>query len=623
MKLFSYDETVVIKNRALVLRNIFITLFSIYSLYLFTLQIIRANEFKSKAKQVARQVSVIPAQRGEIYDTNYNFPMVLNTDSFAIDLIPAELPSKEREAVFAKLAETLGMTVAEINKKIPPSYYHLFQAIEVKAMVPYEIVTSIAERINEFPGVTWHNKPVRNYLETGSLTHVIGYVGDITIEDLQVLYNQGYQRGDILGKTGIEKQYDGLLRGKDGKEYKTVDVKGKKIEGYQKEIDAPIMGANLILTIDRSIQTIAEKALGNRMGSVVVLKPATGEVLAMVSYPWYDPNLFQKEYSNKDYLSLLNSPNNPLINRSIQSNYPPASTFKILMSAGILEENAFPQEKKVDCDGQVSYGDRIFRCWIGKPGHGPLDLKGALAQSCNIYFMTVGREYLGIERMVTYAKEFGYGTQTGIDLPGEITGFVPTPQWKERKYHEKWLGGDTMNMAIGQGSLLVSPIQVANMLAMVVNGGTVYTPHILKEVRDPANGAIIQTVQKTVLKESSIKPEVFATVRDNMRAVVTEGSASVSVSTKAVAVAGKTGTAEIGLADRWHSWFASFGPYNAKKPEDVIAVVVIVEASNPWEFWSSYAANIIFQAVFANQTYEEAVRTLRMDYILPPSDRRE
>jgi len=611
------------KKRMDILGWLALGLFVVYAGFLFFLQVAKGNEYRSKARSIAQQATVLPAQRGEIYDRSYTLPLVINTDSFAVELIPAELSADRRDDVFQRLSRVLGIPVEEINKRVPPAYYHLYQPIEILSPVPYETIAAIAERLDEFPGVSWYAKPVRNYLETGSISHVLGYVGDITRDELKLLYNQGYQSGDVIGKAGIEKQYDKDLRGKDGLEYKTVDVRGKSVQTGEGGIVPPVQGSNLVLTIDSSIQTIAEKALGQRMGSVVVLKPSTGEILALVSYPWYNPNIFTGIGAGSAYAKLLADPNTPLLDRVIQSSYPPASTFKTVLTAGILEEKAFPPDKKILCQGEVSYGDRVFRCWVRKPGHGWLDLKGALAQSCDIYFWQVGRDYLGVERIVNYAKEFGYGKATGIDLPGEIEGFVPTPQWKERRFHESWVGGDTMNLSIGQGYMLVTPLQMADMMAMVVNDGRVYRPHVLKEVRDPVSGAVSRIVEPETILTSSISKDTFATIRDNLRAVITEGSAKFPVSTKAVLVAGKTGTAEVGLHDRWHSWFASFAPYDYKDPSEAIVVVVMVEASNPWEWWAPYASNIIYQAVYGHQSYDEAVDTLGLRYLVPRQDRVE
>jgi penicillin-binding protein 2 len=611
------------ESRIRILSTLSLVLFVSYSVYLLYMQTIRGGEYRNRATKISQQSNRLPSQRGEIYDRTYSVPLVQNTDSFAIDLVPADLASEKRESVFSRLASILDMPIEDIRKKVPPAYYHLYQPIEILGSASYATVTALAERIDEFPGISWHSKPMRNYLETGSLSHVLGYVGDITKDELKLMYNQGYKPGDVIGKAGIEKQFDMTLRGRDGREFRTVDVKGKNIASEQINVDPPVMGSNIVLTIDNSIQKLAEKALGSRIGSAVVLRPATGEILAMVSYPWYNPNLFTGVEAGSEYAKLLADQNNPLLNRAVQSSYPPASTFKAILTAGIVEEKAFPQDKKVLCPGQISYGDRIFNCWTKKPGHGWLDLKGGLENSCDIYFWTVGRDYLGIERIVSYAKDFGFGKITGIDLPGELEGFVPTPQWKERRFHEKWLGGDTMNLSIGQGDLLVTPLQMADMMAMIVNDGVVYQPHVVKDVRDSSTGAVVQSTQPKELLRSRISKETFQTVREDLRGVITNGTARFPVNTKAVQVAGKTGTAEVGLKDHWHSWFVAFGPYDAADPKDKVVVVVMVEASNPWEWWAPYAADIIFQGMFASQSYDQAVDALGLRYLVPRQGRIE
>ena len=234
------------------------------------------------------------------------------------------------------------------------------------------------------------------------------------------------------------------------------------------------MGDNLVLTIDTSIQKLAEEALGDRVGAAVVLKPSNGEILAMVSYPYFDANIFSTENASKEYSKLEKSSNNPLLNRAINATYPPASTFKVIMSTAMLAENAMPSSKQIECEGYLDYGGRTFKCHVGIPGHGYLDLKNGLAESCNVYYWTVGRDYLGVDLISSYANDFGFGNNLGIDLPSSSAGFVPTAQWKERRYHEKWLGGDTMNFSIGQSYTLVTPLHVANMIAMVTNEGKIY-----------------------------------------------------------------------------------------------------------------------------------------------------
>jgi len=578
--------------------------------YLFYLQVIQGLEYKLRARAAVSREVPLPAQRGEIFDRSYNLPLVVNQDSFAVDLSPAEVSPGKLEELFGRLAAVLSAPVEEIRKRIPPKYYNLYQPIEIKAGVDFATIALLAEHLEQYPGLSWHNKPIRNYLETGTIAHVIGYVGDINREELQILYNQGYQFGAVLGKTGLEKQYDKLLRGNDGKRFHTVDVTEKYLEQQEEEDIPPQPGKNLVLTIDRNIQELCEKALGKRIGSVVVLKPGNGEVLALVSYPTYDPNLFFTGRATEEFKTLSLDPSFPFINRAIQSAYPPASAFKMVMSTALVEEQPFPLTSKVVCTGQIEYGDRIFRCHLRKSGHGPMDFFSGLAQSCDVYFYKVGDE-LGVERITQYAREFGLGEQTGIDLPGEVPGFVPSPEWKLKTQHMKWLGGDTLNLSIGQGFLTVTPLQMADIAAMIANEGKIYRPHLLKEVRDPATGAVLSSMEPELIHISHVQKETFRTVQKAMRGVITEGTAKVVITTKAVEVAGKTGTGEVGLENRWHSWFAAYAPYDPADARERVVVMVMVEAENEWEWWAPKAADVILQGIFAGQSFEEAVHTLK------------
>ena len=295
----SADSSSRLKGRTIALGAVVSLVFVLLIGQLFYLQVIRGWEFKRRARAVVRRELPIPDQRGEIFDRHYDFPLVVNQDSFAVDLIPAEVPAEQRAELFKRIAEALGITVEDIENKVPPRFYHLYQPIELKGGVGFETIAFLAEHLSDFPGVAWHNKPIRNYLAMGSLSHVIGYVGDINREEIQVLYNQGYSFGTVLGKSGVEKQYDLLLRGKDGTRFRTVDVREQYLKGRPEEDIPPEAGKNLVLTIDRRIQLLCEKALGERIGSVVVLKPSTGEILAMVSYPFYDANLFFTETGSR------------------------------------------------------------------------------------------------------------------------------------------------------------------------------------------------------------------------------------------------------------------------------------------------------------------------------------
>ncbi len=601
-----------LRRRLFVLTAVFAGSVGFLVLYLFYLQIVRGVEYRQKAKDVSQREAPIPAQRGEIFDRYADVPLVYNVDSFAVDVIPGEVKPSEMPSLFSRLGRILSIPESEIRKKIPPKNYSLFQPVEVKGNVSLSTISYLAEHVDEFRGVDWHNKPIRNSTEGKSLAHVIGYVGDITREELQILYNKGYDAGSVLGKSGIEKQYDQLLRGRDGKRYRVVDVKERMLTGEDEEIVPPVAGQNVILTIDRHIQTIAEKALGERRGSVLVMKPATGEILALVSYPSFDPNRFFAPDGAQYFTSLSLDPSFPFLNRVIQSAYPPASVFKILLTTAVIDDATIPVNRAILCKGKLEFGDRVFNCHV-KTGHGYNDLFGGLAQSCDVYFYTVGNE-LGVEKIDSYAREFGLGALMGIDLPEEKSGLLPTPEWKERTQHMKWLGGDTLNLSIGQGFVTVTPLQMAGMVALIANEGVTYKPSLLKETRD-SRGKTLFRKEPEVLHTSHVSKETFRMVQDAMRGVITKGTAAPVIDTKAVEVAGKTGTSEVGIEGQWHSWFAAYAPYRTDNPEERVVVVVMVEASEKWEWWAPKAANLIFQCIFAKQTFEEAVATLRPWYI--------
>lgn len=614
-RFFESENGSVEQNAKVVILGLLICLvFAVYILKLFSLQVIEGAQYRKQSQTISSQVKTIDAQRGEIFDRNAVMPMVINTDSFAVDVIPAEIPAGHYDSVASRLASYLGISKKEIDRKIPKSLRRSYTAVEVRSNVPFAIISNIAENVTDLPGVSWRSKPVRNYVETGSISHVVGYVGDITNEEIKVMYNitdengrRVYTNKSVVGKTGIEKQYDLRLQGVQGRESRTVDVRGHVLSDTP-IIEPPQMGKNLVLTIDMRIQELVEKALGERVGAALVLRPSNGEVLAMVSYPFYDQNLFNDDNAAAQYNRLAQDSNRPLLNRVVNAAYPPASTFKIIMSTAMLAEKAFPSSKDIECTGRVDYGNRIFHCHQ-KWGHGYLNMKEALAQSCDVYYWIVGRDYLGVDKISSYAKEFGFGENLNIDLPAQQSGFVPTAPWKERRFHQKWLGGDTMNMSIGQGYTLVTPLHIANMVAMVANKGKIYRPHLLKEVRDPATNEVIEEIKPEILHESNIDESIWREVQNAMRYTITDGTPAFPLNNKVVQIAGKTGTAEVGSLDHWHSWMACYAPFNAPVEEQVV-VVVLVEAVNEWEWWAPYATNIIFQGIFANQNYEESINSL-------------
>lgn len=622
------DNSEIEKNfKLLVLICLLGIFFLIYVLKLLSIQVINGESYRKQSKRISSVTKTLPAQRGEIFDRNANMPLVVNTESFAVSVTPGEIPSDRYDSVISKLSQIIGLKKTDIDAKIPRSIRRSFQSVTVRSNVPFTVISYIAENKNDLPGVSWESKPIRNYVESGSLSHIIGYVGDISDEEYTQMYNRGYDKQRQIGKTGIEKQYDHLLQGVPGRESRTIDVRGR-ILNEAPIVEEPQMGKNLVLTIDTRIQELVEKTLGERVGASVVLRPSTGEVLAMVSYPFYDTNLFNRDTAAEEYNALRNDKNNPFLNRAVMTAYPPASTFKIVMSTALLQEKAFPPAQKIECAGRIFYGGHTYHCHQ-KWGHGWLDLRGALAESCDVYYYTVGRDSLGIEKIAEYARKFGLGQSAQIDLPSQASGLVPTPVWKERTRHAKWVGGDTISVSIGQGDLTATPLQLANMIAMVSNKGTVYKPHLLKEVRDPVTNEIVEEVKPTVLHHpEDIDEEVWVEMQQNLHYTATDGSAKFPLELLKTQIACKTGTGEVdkyknSKENHWHSWLVAYAPYDAP-PEERICIATIVEAVNTWEWWAPYATCIILQGIFENQTYEEAYEELKLGrYLGQPATRRD
>jgi len=373
-----------------------------------------------------------------------------------------------------------------------------------------------------------------------------------------------------------------------------------------------VAGNNLVLTIDRRLQQLAQDALGPRIGSVVAVRPGSGEVLALVGYPRFDPNQIVRPGGDEQFRRLALDPRSPFLNRPIQSVAAPASTFKILMTTAVLEENAFPPDEKIVCTGRFYYGDRVFNDWL-EYGHGPVDLADALAQSCNVYFWTMGSTYLNIDQLIDFTARLGLGRPTGIDLPGESAGLVPSPAWKEQTYNTRWVGGDTVNMSIGEGFLQVTPIQLAMMVSTIVNDGKTMRPFLLRELRDPITGNVVRRTEPEIMRDSHISRSTLRDVRAAMRGVITEGTANVVITTNAVEAAGKTGTGQVsGSETNWTSWFVAYAPYGENVPiDDKIVLVVMVDAMNEWEWWEPKAANIILHGYFKDMDFDEAVADLR------------
>jgi penicillin-binding protein 2 len=613
------------KYRLFIAGGVALLILLIFVLRLFKLQVVEGLNYQTKAQNVSRQAIEIPAQRGRIMDRNGEL-LAGNVDLFAVNVTPAEIPRDQISDVLERLGSLLNMSRSAIDRRIPPRNYRSPVMTELKGGVSLTTISYIAENIEKFPGVSWQSKPKRIYIhektngEGGTVNHLLGYVGDISSEEIQMLYNQGYRRGNIIGKSGIEKQYDSELRGQSGVRHTVVDATGRRIQDTDRTVINPVHGRDLRLTIDMKIQRLAESALGNRRGSVIVMRPATGEILAMVSNPVFNANLFDRGGATSFAMQSID-PSFPFINRAISAEYPPASTFKTIVETAILEENAVDPQFKVLCNGFIRVGDRIFRCHK-RDGHGWQNLSDALANSCNVYFWTITKDYLGLDanrrpdptKLERYARLFGLGSLTEIDLPNEKEGLVPGKEWKESTWHSLWTGGDTLNMAIGQGFLLVTPLQMANAMAFVANNGVAYKPYVLDAVIDPVSGDVTQTAP-AVLHSAEISPETWARLHADLRGTTLRGTGWMI--TRRVTIAGKTGTGEVGIDGSYHDWYIGYAPYEEPAdPKERIVVAVQIESSNQYSWWSSKAADFVFQGVFARQNYFDVLRTLQPFYAI-------
>ncbi len=588
----------------------------LYLVQIFTMQIVDGSDYALRAQEVTRRSSVLPARRGDILD-RHGRPLATNMDSYVVSINPSEVPSDRFGAMFERLSWLLDVSTEQLHQRVPMNIRGQFREIPLRSGVGFETIIQIAERSDQFPGISWRNDPRRYYPDGELFSHILGYVGEITSGELQILFNRGYNPGSIIGKTGLEQQYDMVLRGREGRRTRNVDVLGREIEGVF-DVTPPVPGHDVILTVDRDIQRLAANALGQRSGAVVVLQVATGEVLAMYSYPGYDANRFMYGAGTAIFNSLSRDTRSPFLNRATQLEAPAASTFKIIMATAALEEELITPDTIINTRGAYRAGNQLFREWgiaMRPQGFGPLDVYGALANSSNYFFYTLGNEYLGADRIGNYARMFGLGERSGIDIPGERPGLIPSPTWKERTFGEPWVGGDTVNMSIGQGFTAVTPVQMTNVMAMVANRGTVYRPHLVQQVRNPVTGQIVEQVQPEILRSAPIRESTFLHVEEGLRRAVTIGTARGTVITRAVDSVGKTGTGEVGRDDQWHSWYVAYGPHEPEDRMDQVAVVVLVDADNEYDFWSPKAANIILQGIFAGQTYEEAVRTMRPWYL--------
>lgn len=570
--------------------------FGILGLRLYYLTIVQHQYFKEIAQGNRLRVEYLAAPRGAIHD-RFGGVLAGNKPSFELVASPLDLPSdlRERQEVISQVSKILGVGNEEIEVQIRNDRVQAYESVLVKQNLSREQALIFNERATQLPGFRVMSSPIRDYKSPTVFAHLLGYVGKINSTEYEEKAAAGYHYNDSLGKTGIEQVYEKFLRGQFGERQIEVDARGtvKKVFGEK----SPLPGNNLYLNIDAGLQeelfralTTRLKTLNRRRAVAIAMSPKDGRVLALVSLPSFDNNLFAEGISVSAYQKLAEDDDQPLFNRGITGTYPPGSTVKPMVAAAGLEEGVISERTLIEDQGQIIirniYGgpDAYFYGYSRK-ALGVLDIRKAIALSSDVFFYILGGGYdlakikgLGIEKLAEYYRDFQIDKTLGIDLPGEKPGLVPTPEWKKQRFQgdpilSRWYLGNTYHVAIGQGDLLATPLQVLSWTATLANGGKIFRPFVVDRVEDN-EGRITTRFTPQVIGEVGIDPNYLEIVREGMRQVVTEGTAK-SLASLPIAVAGKTGTAQFDAKNlnRAHAWFAAFAPY--ENPE--IAIVVLIE----------------------------------------------
>ena len=550
--------------------------FALIAVRLWFLQVVHGSDMRSMSENNRIRLVHVPAARGVVYDRNGEI-LIDNRPSFDVVFVPEDA-GHDRKGVLRNLATRLDqpeqalMQVVRAPSKRPP-----YEGIVVRRDVDWTGVVALETHQLDLPGVSLQIGPRRYYPFGPLAAHLLGYVGEVSESELAA-GETDYRRGDLVGRASLEKAWDSELHGTPGGQQVEVDALGRRVRVLEEVPDLP--GDTLTLTVDRDLQEVAEQALGPADGAVVVLDPRNGEVLAMVSHPSFDPNVFSRGIHRDEWRALVQDHSHPLNNRAVQGQYPPGSTFKIAVAAGALEEGL--GNAHASCSGGMQFGSHYFRCWR-KGGHGGVDLHRAIVESCDVFFYQVGQR-MGVDAIAEWARKLGLGLQTGIRLEHEKTGTIPDSQWKRRRFDQPWFAGETLSVAIGQGYVTATPLQMAQLAAMIANGGIRYRPHYVKRIEAP-DGTLKEEVEPEVLSNANLKPSTLAAVRAGMRDVVmTDAGTGKKARVPGIEVAGKTGTAqavEMGTSGgtthspqqaRDHAWFIAFAPVD--HPEMAISVVV-------------------------------------------------
>ncbi len=538
---------------------------------LFYLQVVEGRDFAAIATRQRTVLEAIVAPRGLIYDRNGRL-LVSNVPTYAVKVRPADLPNERRDEIVSRLAALIGMDAAEINTAIDGNPGSAFDLVRVARDVDKDTANLIAESRPDLPGVEVTIEARRQYTDGPLMSQLIGYTGPVSPDALAELRSVGYLPDDLIGKAGVEATYETELRGTYGSERVQRDATGRKTQVLQTVSD-PVPGSSITLTIDTKAQRDAQKALtwamdlvGLKRGVVIAMNPQTGEILAMVSLPTYDNNLFARGISSDDYTALLENPDQPLLNHAVQAHYPPGSTYKLVTGTGGLADKKISSSTQLTTKAYLTLGSTKFYEW-NRRGWGACNIYCGFGHSSDTFFYQVAGK-LGIDRLGYWANQYGFGEPTGVELPGEVSGIVPTNAWKQQLLGEDIFPGETYQAGIGQGYDVVTPIQLINAFGALANGGTLYQPAIVRDVIGP-DGTVIKPFEPTVLHEMDVPANVLKVMRNAARETVTLRH-TYNLVDLPIKVAGKSGTAEFGKRDSkgrlpFHSWFIGFVPKDPAK----------------------------------------------------------
>jgi penicillin-binding protein 2 len=572
-----------IKKKIRVFAILVIFVFICLSMRIWYLQILKWQYLTGLSENNRVRMVSLPAYRGMIKDRNGK-TLVSIRPSFNLYITPED--AGDSDPSLDLLAKKIKFERGKLKKSIGRE--KSFKDILIKADISREEVAFVEENNMRLPGIKIKAEPLRNYVYKDLMSHTLGYLGEISKSKLKNTNNPFYSQGDFVGKNGLENVFESTLRGRKGHKEVEADVSGRELKTIRKLPSES--GNNLILTLDVKVQAELEKAMTSTPekivnGSAVVIKVQTGEILAITSKPTFDPNEFAAGITSRNWRKLINDEMHPLQNRSIHSLYPPGSTYKIAVAYAALEEGVVEPETTIYCPGHFKLGRGRYRCWK-KSGHGAVNLHDALVQSCDVYFYTVGHR-LGIDTLARYARKFGFGSPAGVGLSREKSGLVPSTQWKLKNRKKPWLLGETISASIGQGYNLVTPLQQANMMAAVANGGMLLKPYLVKRIEEPG-GTTIKEFFPEIRGQIAGNSENMEVIRKALRDVVNGARGTGKKSRlKNIIVSGKTGTVqvvrmksneelakedEVPYKYRDHAWFVAFAPY--EKPEIAIAVLV-------------------------------------------------